>query len=122
MDIRDAIRGMLKKSGKSARYVSAEMGKSKAFVSNTLNVNSGDVGAQLIASMAAPCGCVVAIVPSSDLPASALVIDPKGGPTRPADVKHGEPSGGAKSEVDLLRREVEMLRTEVEKVAARQNS
>lgn len=75
MDTNNAMRSMIDAAGLSARRASLDMGRAPAWLSNTL-ARPGSSTADTIASLAAVCGYVLALVPSDqDLPSGSLVID-----------------------------------------------
>ncbi len=77
MDMREAIKKMVSKSGETLKSVSIKSGRSAAALSNSVNTCTGDIGAGALSSYAQPCGYILALVPQGQVPADALVIDPR---------------------------------------------
>ncbi len=75
MDTNNAMRSMIDAAGLSARRASLDMGRSPAWLSNTL-ARPGSSTAETLAALAAVCGYRLCAVPAADVPPSALVIDP----------------------------------------------
>ncbi len=76
MNMRDAIFLMFRRSRKSMAGVSVALGKSRSYISNVINVNTGDVGTQKVAAMAKQCDYKLLLVPSSTEVEGSLEIDP----------------------------------------------
>ena len=75
MEPMDALRRAIDFSGKSARAVSVEAGRSPNFASSTLS-QGGRLTCESAALIAGPCGYSLALVPSGRLPEGSIVIDP----------------------------------------------
>ena len=78
MDTNGAILCMIKQAKKSKRGISLELGKSPTWLSATL-ARPGSSEATTVAAIADACGYSLALVPPSDVPPSAIVIDPPEG-------------------------------------------
>ena len=78
MDTNDVMHGMIDRAGLSMRGASLAMGRSPAWLSNTL-ARPGSSEAATIAALADVCGYTLCAVPHADVPPGALVIDPAGG-------------------------------------------
>lgn len=74
MDVTEAINVMLYDSHMSKRAASLASGRASTFLSNTI-ARGGDVGSEVVASVAATCGYVLALIPSGLVPPGALTID-----------------------------------------------
>lgn len=74
MDTNDAMRSMIGAAGLSARRASLDMGRSAAWLSNTL-ARPGSSTAETLAELAEVCGYRLCAVPVDDVPPSALIID-----------------------------------------------
>lgn len=72
----NAVRGMIAASGMTLRDASRAMGKSQTFLGSSLGRGAG-LAVDTVASAAAVCGWRLVLAPADDLPASALVIDPR---------------------------------------------
>lgn len=77
MDMREALHLMMWKSKKSMTQLSYDMGKSRAYVSTTMNKTDGEIGARKIAEMASKCGYRLMLVPEEVEVDGGLEIDPK---------------------------------------------
>lgn len=75
MDTKDAMKAIVSESGYSMRRASELMGRSPNWLANTL-ARSGSSEAATVAELAEVCGYRLALVPCSDVPPSAFVIDP----------------------------------------------
>ena len=78
MHTTEAIRAMIRRSGKSARAISISMKRSETFVSSSLNQAermNADMNASTVAGIAAACGYALALVPVDQVPEGAVVID-----------------------------------------------
>ena len=75
MDAQSAWKRAARDSDKSMRSVSLEMGRSENFISTTFGKKSTPK-VDTFAAMLAPCGYILAAIPKSDVPPSAIVIDP----------------------------------------------
>lgn len=76
MDMREALYLMMRRSRKSMTQLSADIGKSRSYVHNTMNINTGDIGTQKVAAMAKQCNYKLLLVPSSTEVEGSLEIDP----------------------------------------------
>lgn len=80
MDVLDCIRKMIEGSGKSARQVSRELGRSPNYLSATFSGHS-DVGASNVAKVARILGWRLVLVRDEDGEREEMEITPPGGST-----------------------------------------
>ena len=78
MKATDAIREILERSGESARAVFRAMNRSSTYVSSAISQAERHAGmtTATVAGIAAACGYALALVPTGDVPAGAILIDP----------------------------------------------
>lgn len=74
MQPNDAIRAIATNAGLSLRTVSERIGKSPNHLSSALQ--NKDKQAGFVATVAAACGYVLALVPAGELPEGAITVDP----------------------------------------------
>lgn len=74
MNTHDAIKKMIRTSGKTQDGVSVELGKSKNWLSATFAAAS-DSKASTVAALCSKCGYALALVPRDDLPGTAIEIE-----------------------------------------------
>lgn len=72
-----AVRGMIAAAGYTLRDASRAMGKSQTFLGSSLGRSAG-LTVETVAAAADAVGWRLVLAPADDLPASALVIDPRG--------------------------------------------
>lgn len=75
MDTGDALRAMVGRSGLSLRAASVASGRTPEWLSATLARGSAPT-MPVAADLARACGHTLALIPSDDVPPSAIVIDP----------------------------------------------
>ena len=72
----ETVREAARRTGVSLITIGPSIGRSKTYVSAKIT-NGTDPGAGTLAAMLEPCGHVLCVLPRSDVPASAMVIDPR---------------------------------------------
>ena len=77
MLLTDAVRALATRTGHSLRSLSVAFGRSPNFIANTLNRGS-DMTCNTLACIAKACGYALVLVPTRDVPPTALVVDAEG--------------------------------------------
>ena len=103
MQAMETIKAAAKKAGIPLTKIGPAIGKSAPYVNAAISRGSNPQ-ADTLADMLAPCGYVLAAIPADEVPASALVIDPRVGVesrSRKSDEKVGSESPSRKSEAEV---------------------